>query len=93
MARPGPWWSRNGTIEIDLVGVRKGRCVLLGSCKRCKTADLDVLTDLLDQQQALGPLATHARLAVFAREGFTERLRRRAAELEALLITAGDLFA
>jgi uncharacterized protein len=89
----GPWWSRDGAVEIDMVGVRKRRCVLLGSCKWRRTADLDVLTDLVGQQQAIGPLAAHARLAIFAREGFTDRLRRRAVELEALLLTAGDLFA
>lgn len=29
----GSWWSRDGQVEIDVVGVRRHRCVLLGSCK------------------------------------------------------------
>jgi AAA+ ATPase superfamily predicted ATPase len=89
----GPWWSRDGKIEIDIAGVRKRRCVLLGSCKWRKTADLDVLATLRHQQHAIGPPATNARLAIFARNGFTASLRRRASEQDVLLITAADLFA
>lgn len=89
----GSWWSRDGSTEIDVVGVRKHRYVLLGSCKWRRCADVDVLSDLLRQMDALGPQAADARLAIFAREGFTDALRTRAAEHDALLISAADLFA
>jgi AAA+ ATPase superfamily predicted ATPase len=89
----GSWWSRNGQVEIDVVGARKGRYVLVGSCKWRKTADVDVLADLERQQDALGRKASRARLAIFAREGFSEALRDRAAEDAVLLVTAADLFA
>jgi uncharacterized protein len=80
-------------MEIDVVGVRKHRYVLLGSCKWRRCADVDVLSDLLRQMDALGPQAADAKLAIFAREGFTDALRMRAAEHDALLLSAADLFA
>ncbi len=78
---------------MDVVGVRKHRYVLVGSCQWRRVADLGVLHDLRAQQEALGPKAARARLAIFAREGFTEALRGEAAEDEVLLVTAADLFA
>ena len=88
----GSWWSRDGSIEIDVVGVRRHRYAIVGSCKWRRIADVDVLSDLRTQQEALGPRATQARLAIFAREGFTDALRRQAGE-DVLLVTAADLFA
>lgn len=89
----GCWWSRDGQVEIDIVGVRKHQYVTVGSCKWRKTADIDVLSDLRRQQDALGPQAANARLAIFAREGFTEQLREQAARQNVSLFTAADLFA
>lgn len=89
----GCWWSRDGRVEVDVVGVRKHRYVTVGSCKWRKIADADVLADLRRQQQALGSQAAHARLAIFAREGFTERLRQEASRQDVSLLTAADLFA
>lgn len=89
----GSWWSRDGGTELDVVGVRKARYVLVGSCKWRRTADADVLADLRAKRERLGPRAARARLAIFAREGFTVRLRKQAAADEVLLVTAADLFA
>jgi AAA+ ATPase superfamily predicted ATPase len=89
----GSWWSRDGRTEIDVVGVRKHRYVLVGSCKWRRVAGVDVLHDLREQQDALGPKAARARLVIFAREGFTEDLRGEAQVDEVLLVTAADLFA
>lgn len=89
----GSWWSRDGRTEIDIVGIRGHRYVLVGSCKWRRTADVDVLDDLRARQDALGPRAARARPAIFAREGFTDRLRERARDEHALLISAPDLFA
>ncbi|HZV74256.1 MAG TPA: ATP-binding protein [Conexibacter sp.] len=88
----GSWWSRDGSLEVDVVGVRDHRYVLVGSCKWRRTADIDVLADLRRQQDALGPKAARARLALFARERFTDRLRLAAKEDDVLLVTAADLF-
>jgi AAA+ ATPase superfamily predicted ATPase len=88
----GSWWSRDGRTEVDVVGVRKHRYVLVGSCKWRRIAGTDVLDDLRAQQEALGPKAARARLVLFAREGFTHDLRGEAAEDEVLLVTAADLF-
>lgn len=52
-----------------------------------------MLGDLLEQQNALGPPAKHAKLLIFARESFTEQLIERAAEENVQLLTATDLFA
>lgn len=89
----GSWWSRDGSVEIDIVGVRRHRYELLGSCKWRRTVDEDTLDELYDHRAVLGSKAARARLALFAREGFTDRLRERAADEGVLLVTAADLFA
>ena len=88
----GSWWSRRGDVEIDVVGVRKHRYVLVGACKWRREADTDVLGELLAQRHALGPSARNAKLLIFARESFTEQLRERAGEERVELLTAPDLF-
>jgi hypothetical protein len=52
-----------------------------------------MLADLRRQQEALGPKAARAQLALFARERFSARLRAAAAEEGVLLVSAADLFA
>jgi len=89
----GSWWSRDGKAEVDIVGIRNHRYVLVGSCKWRRTADTDVLGDLRAQQDALGRKAARAQLAIFAREGFSDELRTKAEEEGILLFTATDLFA
>jgi AAA+ ATPase superfamily predicted ATPase len=89
----GSWWSRNGRVEIDVVGVRRHRYVLVGSCKWRRIAGPEVLRDLHAKQEQLGPRAARARRVLFAREGFTEDLRVRAVEDDVLLVSAPDLFA
>lgn len=88
----GSWWSRDGQVEIDVVGVAKGRCTFLGSCKWARRAGVRALDELREAQAALGGKAATARLAIFARGGFDAALRRRAAEEDVLLVTAADLF-
>jgi uncharacterized protein len=87
----GSWWSRNGQTEIDIVGVRQHRYVLVGSCKWRKIVDADVLAQLLAQLDALGR-AYRVKLVIFAREGFTDAMRERADEEGAVLLTAADLY-
>jgi len=89
----GSWWSRKGDVEIDVVGARQHRYVLVGAVKWHKTVDSDVLGDLLQQQAALGAPAHKAKLLVFARCGFTDRMLSRAAEEGVQLLTASDLYA
>lgn len=88
----GSWWSRDGTTEIDVVGVRRHRHVLIGSCKWKRTVGLDALLDLRSAQSTLGPRAKDARTVIFARHGFTHELRERARSEDVLLVTAADLF-
>lgn len=87
----GSWWSRDGQIEVDIVGASRGRYDLLGSCKWDRTAPATALTQLLAHRDAL-PKAGSARLAIFAR-GFSAELRRRAREEDVALIDADRLFA
>lgn len=89
----GSWWSRDGRTEIDIVGVARHRYVLVGSCKWARTAGEDALDALRDQKAALGGQAATAKLVLFAREGFTREVRRRAPDEGVLLVAAGDLFA
>lgn len=88
----GSWWSRKGDVEIDIVGVRKHKYVLVGSCKWRREADVDVLSDLLEHQNALGPAAKKAQLLIFARERFTKQLTERADDEGVKLLAAADLF-
>jgi AAA+ ATPase superfamily predicted ATPase len=89
----GSWWSRDGSVEIDIVGIRRHAYELLGSCKWRRTVDVDAIDELYEQRAALGAKAARARLLLFAREGFTGRARERAADEGVLLFTAADLFA
>ena len=89
----GSWWSRDGQVEVDVVGVSRGRYAFLGSCKWRRTTGGGVLDELRDAQAALGGRAATARLAIFARTGFDAALRGRAADEDVLLVTAADLFA
>ena len=88
----GSWWSRNGQIEVDVVGVRTHRYVLVGSCKWRRIAGVEVLEDLYAKQEELGPRADDAQRVLFAREDFTPDLRARAAKEDVLLVTAADLY-
>jgi len=54
---------------------------------------VETLSRLKESRASLGGPATDARLAIFARAGFTDGLLRRAAEERVLLVTAEDLFA
>jgi len=60
--------------------------ILVGSCKWRRTAEIDVLAALRRQQEVLGPKAARARLVIFARQGFSDELRKQAAEDEVLLV-------
>lgn len=88
----GSWWSRDGKTEIDIVGVRGHRYTLVGSCKWRRTVGIEALADLLRLHDALGPNAARARLALFAREGFTDELHRAATADDVLLVSARELF-
>ena len=91
--RLGSWWSRKGDAEIDVVGVRRHRYEFLGSCKWAKVVDDDVLDTLYEYRALLGGKAARARVGIFAREGFTQKLEQRARDENVLLVTAADLFA
>jgi uncharacterized protein len=88
----GSWWSRDGQVEIDVVGVAKGRCTFLGSCKWTRRAGVQALDELREAQAQLGGKAATAQLAIFARNDFDPALRRRADAEDVLLVTAADLF-
>ena len=85
----GSWWSRDGQVEVDVVGVSRGRYDLLGSCKWDRAAGTEVLGALLRHRDEL-PKASGARLAIFAR-GFKPQLRRRAAEEDVTLVGIEEL--
>jgi AAA+ ATPase superfamily predicted ATPase len=89
----GSWWSRRGDVEIDIVGTRQHRYVLVGAVKWRRIVDTDVLEQLIEQQAALGSPARSATLLVLAREGFTAQMTRQAAEEGVRLLSAKDLFA
>jgi AAA+ ATPase superfamily predicted ATPase len=90
----GSWWSRNGRVEIDIACTDRDRYTLLGSCKWSKQlVDEDVLEALMSSRDAIDGHAEGAKLALFARRGFTASLQRRARSQGVLLVTSNDLFA
>ena len=89
----GSWWSRRGDVEVDVVTLEKRGYGVLGSCKwwskRVGTAELD---DLHRARAVLGPKAAQAKLALFARSGFTSDVVERASLENVTLVSADDLF-
>jgi uncharacterized protein len=89
----GSWWSRDGRHEIDIACADRDRYTLLGSCKWSRKAvGEDTLDALLSSRDAITGRTADARLALFARRGFTQSLKRRAEREGMLLVTAADLF-
>lgn len=89
----GSWWSRDGSVEIDIACADRDRYTLLGSCKWSRQlVDEDVLEALVSGRDAIGGRTDGAKLALFARRGFTRSLRRRAESEDVLLVTSDDLF-
>jgi AAA+ ATPase superfamily predicted ATPase len=89
----GAWWSRKGEAEIDVVAIGRDNHLLLGSCKwRERDVGEDVLDQLYAHRALLGPKAARARLALFARRGFSPVVRARAEQEGVLLVTARELF-
>jgi uncharacterized protein len=86
----GSWWSRDGQVEVDVVGTSRGRYELLASCKWDRSAGTEVLGKLLGHRDEL-PKAAGARLAIFAR-GFKPELRRQAAKEDVTLVGIEELF-
>jgi AAA+ ATPase superfamily predicted ATPase len=89
----GAWWSRDGHHEIDIACADRDRYTLLGSCKWSRKAvGEDALDALLSSRDAIAGRTADARLALFARRGFTQALRSRASREGVLLVCAADLF-
>jgi AAA+ ATPase superfamily predicted ATPase len=89
----GSWWSRDGSVEIDIACADRDRYTLLGSCKWSKRlVDEDVLEALMRSRDAIDRRAENAKLVLFARRGFTRSLRRRAASEGVMLVSSDELF-
>lgn len=74
----GRWWSRDGQVEIDLVGMDGRGVAVLGSCKWTRRLFGEhELDGLLAGRAHLGPVASNAQLFCFSRSGFSAGLRRR----------------
>lgn len=89
----GSWWSRDGQTEIDVAGVARSRYVLVGSCKWRRVGTEHDLDQLQRAQSVLGGKAVGAKQVIFARDGFTDKLRERAELEDVLLVNAAQLFA
>ncbi len=82
----GSWWSRDGAVEIDVVGMNGDRYVFLGSCKWSKRVGTGAIEQLRAARDHLGPAAKQAKLAVLAR-GFDRSAMERAGSVELLAAT------
>ena len=88
----GAWWTRDGSVEVDVAAHHDGRFVLLGSVKWSTMVGPRVLDQLEEARDFLGSRAARARLVLFGRKGFTPELRDRAERDGVALVTAADLF-
>ena len=89
----GSWWSRTHDVEVDVVTLVKAGYGLVGSCKWSRRPVSDnVLDDLYAARSVMGPKAARARLAIFARGGFSRRLTQRAADEGVDLVGLSELF-
>ena len=88
---PGTKRTRPGETEIVVYG---GKSLLLAG--EAKWHDGEVGTDALDQLEGTVRFvpghSPETKLAIYARDGFTERLRQRAAGRGIILRTAADLY-
>jgi uncharacterized protein len=92
--RIGGWWR--GPHEVDLVGIADDGEVLLAECKwSTRPVGTDVLDGLVDKTQHVladsGMQGPRARLALFARSGFTRDLQRRARVESVHLFSVEDI--
>lgn len=87
----GSWWSRDGRVEVDVVGMSKDRYELLGSCKWSARVKSSAIEELLDHRDHLGGKAATAQLVLFAR-GFRDDAVKRAEEGGVTLVRTAELF-
>jgi len=99
----GEWWGpytargKDGKLvteqrQADVVVGTSKRVALVGECKwRESLVDTDALGQLRIAAAAVPGTSSTTRLALFARAGFTERVRTIADEEGILLFTAADL--
>jgi hypothetical protein len=86
----GRWW--NGSDEIDLVGLWRGRATLIGECNWTSSpVGAGILTALQRKAQKLASDESPLRVLA-SRSGFAPALRRRAERDGLLLIEPADLF-
>lgn len=86
----GRWWD--GRSEIDLVGVLRGRVVLIGECKWTRQPIGPQALDELRGQAAGLPLGPETLWVLASRSGFTSELRELSRQQRLLLIEPEDLF-
>jgi hypothetical protein len=78
--------------EADVVVGVAGRVSLVGEAKWSGSdADLDVLAQVREAAAAVPGTGRSTRLAIFAREGFTDRLERVAEDEGVVLVTAAQM--
>jgi len=87
---PGSRRTRQG--EVDLVAYDRRDLVLAGEAKWTSRADIDALDQLLRTVVHVPGYGPDTRLAIYARDGFTERLQDRAGERGVILRTVADLY-
>ncbi len=89
---PGTKRTRQG--EIELVAYQGSRLVFAGEAKwHDGDVDIDALAQLEASVRFVPGFGPHTKLAVYARDGFTPRLRARADATGVILRTVADLFA
>jgi AAA+ ATPase superfamily predicted ATPase len=103
-AEVGAWWGqvpderepgtrRTRQGEIELVAYEGASLVLAGEAKwHDGPLDTDALSQLLRTVTSVPGYSSATKLALFARDGFTERVTQRAAAEGIVLRTAADLY-
>lgn len=100
----GEWWGnhsdRKKEIQIDIVGIESkafnrngGKRYLIGSCKyRNELVGFDELSLLEDYASVITTPQDQCFYYIFSKSGFTEALKKRAAENTVSLLTLEEMY-
>jgi len=92
--RAGRYWSRDGSVEIDIVGDLEGDGTLACECKWSSSPiGVGVYYDLMHKVSLLPPPrnSRHTRYMLFSAAGFDDRMKEAAGSDGVILVSGEDL--
>jgi len=72
VSKVGPWWNRDHSVQVDIVGLERKRVRLAGSVKWARTAGRRELLELRRAAESLPERSDDPTFALFAREKISD---------------------